>query len=240
APQDKALARAHVGDCLRRATPAQRERLLVRINASDVGGTPDHVEDLRLLQELRGHTPAGIVLPKAADPAVLAVVAEAAGEGVALLPLIESAEGWAQADALARAPGVLRLVFGHLDFQLDMGMTADEAQSELTPVRLSLVAASRRAGLVLPVDGVTPDVSDLAACEADTLRARRLGFGARLCIHPQQVAVVHAGLAPTAEERAWAGRVLAAHEQTGEGAFRFEGRMVDAPVLAHARRLLLP
>lgn len=235
APQDKASAREHVLAFVQRASTAQRARLLLRINPADV---QDHADDLRALQTLRAHPVGGVVVPKAADPDRLAEVGAAAGSGVALLPLIESAEGWAQVDALARAPGVLRLVFGHLDFQLDMGMAADAAQTELVPVRLALVAASRRAGRVSPVDGVTPDVGDSAICEADTRRAQRLGFGAKLCIHPAQVATVHAALAPSDAERDWAQRVLAANVQAQGAVFQFEGRMVDAPVLARARRLL--
>lgn len=234
APQDKAAARAHVLAYVQRTTPAQRARLLLRINPEG----PDFEEDLSALTALREHPLAGLVCPKAADPEQLAEAGRAAGANVALLPLIESAEGWAQVAALARTPGVLRLVFGHLDFQLDMGMAADVVQSELLPVRLDLVAASRRAGLVSPVDGVTPDVADAAACEADTRRAMRLGFGAKLCIHPSQVVTVNATLAPSQAERDWARRVLVANEQAQGAVFQFEGRMVDAPILTRARRLL--
>jgi citrate lyase subunit beta/citryl-CoA lyase len=237
APQDKAAARTHLHAFAQQATPAQRARLLVRINPADA---PDHAADLQVLHALRDHPLAGVVLPKASDLAALAAVSLAAGPGAALLPLIESAEGWAQAYALARAPGVSRLVFGHLDFQLDMGMNADDAQTELMPVRLALVAASRRAGLAPPVDGVTPDVADAAACEADSRRALRLGFGGKLCIHPAQVALVHAAWAPSEAERDWAQRVLAANEAAKGAVFQFEGRMVDAPVLTRARRLLQP
>ncbi|PKO67004.1 MAG: CoA ester lyase [Betaproteobacteria bacterium HGW-Betaproteobacteria-16] len=237
APQDKAAAREHVRAFVQQAQPVQRARLLVRINPFD---SPEHTGDLQALRSLREHPLGGVVLPKASDVSTLAAVAEAAGPGVALLPLIESAEGWAQVDALARAPGVLRLVFGHLDFQLDMGMAAGEAQTELMPVRLALVAASRRAGLAPPVDGVTPDVGNAVACDTDTRRAQRLGFGGKLCIHPSQVALVHAAFAPSVAERDWAQRVLAANDTAQGAVFQFEGRMVDAPVLARARRLLLP
>lgn len=234
APQDKAAARGHVLAFVQRTTPTQRTRLLLRINPDGAA----FAEDLRVLRALRVHPLAGVVCPKAADAEQLTEAGRAAGAGVALLPLIESAEGWAQADALARAPGVLRLVFGHLDFQLDMGMDADAEQTELVPVRLALVAASRRAGLASPVDGVTSDVADAAACAADTRRAMRLGFGAKLCIHPSQVDTVNTALAPSQAERDWARRVLAANEQAQGAVFQFEGRMVDAPVLARARRLL--
>jgi citrate lyase subunit beta/citryl-CoA lyase len=233
---DKAAAREHMRAFVQQAEPVQRARLLVRINPVD---SPEHTGDLQALRALRDQPLGGVVLPKASAVHTLAAVAEAAGPGVALLPLIESAEGWAHVEALARAPGVLRLVFGHLDFQLDMGMAADEAQSELMPVRLALVAASRRAGLAPPVDGVTPDVGDAAACDTDTRRALRLGFGGKLCIHPSQVALVHAAFAPSAAECDWAQRVLAANEVAQGAVFQFEGRMVDAPVLARARQVLL-
>ena len=85
-------------------------------------------------------------------------------------------------------------------------------------------------------DGVTTANDDESAMAADSAEARRLGFAARLCIHPRQVAAVHAALAPTAEERAWAERVVAA---AGEGgAVQLDGRMVDRPVLLRAQRLL--
>jgi citrate lyase subunit beta/citryl-CoA lyase len=71
---------------------------------------------------------------------------------------------------------------------------------------------------------------------ARATRARRFGFGAKLCIHPKQIAAVHAAFAPTDAEIAWARRVLAA---SAEGAAaRVDGEMVDAPVVALARRIL--
>jgi len=85
---------------------------------------------------------------------------------------------------------------------------------------------------------VTTDVDDMARIEADTRRARRLGFGAKLCIHPRQVAAVNAGLAPTAAQREWALRVLAADAASGGAPVAVDGRMVDRPVVLRARALL--
>jgi citrate lyase subunit beta/citryl-CoA lyase len=63
------------------------------------------------------------------------------------------------------------------------------------------------------------------------------GFGATACIHPAQVAVIREAYRPDAQTLAWATAVLAA--AAGErGVFRFEGRMVDEPVLRHARSVL--
>ncbi|MNE87580.1 Citrate lyase subunit beta-like protein [compost metagenome] len=64
-----------------------------------------------------------------------------------------------------------------------------------------------------------------------------MGFGGALCIHPSQVAVIHAALRPSDEALDWARRVLQAAHHT-DGAFALDGQMVDAPVIARARSLL--
>ena len=102
--------------------------------------------------------------------------------------------------------------------------------------------ASRLGGLVAPVDGVSTALQDEDLVLRDTVRARRLGFGAKLCIHPKQVHAVHRGFAPNPEEVAWASRVLQAYEAAqqagGHGAVAVDGKMVDAPVLRRAHTVL--
>lgn len=230
APESKPAAREALLGLWPSLSPAVRPRLLLRIHAV---ASPFHADDLTLLSQLHG---LGAVMPaKAESPDALRRLG-ARFPAQHWVPLIESAEGLAQIDALARAPGVLRLAFGHLDFQDDLGMACDAEEAELTSVRLAFVLASRRAHTAAPVDGVTLALQHPARLEADALRARRLGFGAKLCIHPHQVDIVNRALGPTDAERAWARRVLQAAAAQGEGAFRFENTMVDAPVLARARR----
>lgn len=213
--------------------PVARPRLLVRINAA---GTPGHTADLALVAGLAREGLGGVVVPKAEDPAVLAAVATAC-PGAALLPLVESGAAFGALDALAAAPGVLRLCLGHLDLQSDLGMRAGEDEAELACARWALVLATRRASLAAPVDGVTTALSDPARLTRDTQRSLRSGFGAKLCIHPAQVPVVHDALRPTPEESAWAKRVLQAAEAADGAAVQVDGRMVDAPVIQLARQL---
>jgi len=214
---------------------ADLPRVLLRINAC---GTPWHDGDLAVAARLAGEGLGGVMLPKAERAADLARVAEALGPQAVLVPLIESAAGLAAVDEIAAVPGVRRLAFGHLDFQADLGLACEADESELVPVRLALVLASRRAGLAPPIDGVTPDWRDTQRLAAEARRARRGGFGAKLCIHPDQVATVHAALSPSAEELAWARRVRAAIDAAGGGVANLDGRMVDAPVVRLAERLL--
>src|SRR5690606_37095434 len=99
----------------------------------------------------------------------------------------ESLAGLDAVHALARVSQVVRLAFGHLDFQLDLGMHCDRHEPELAPARFTLVCASRRERLARPIDGVTVDTSDASRLIEDTQRAKAFGFGAKLCIHPAQI-----------------------------------------------------
>jgi citrate lyase subunit beta / citryl-CoA lyase len=223
-PAHKSSARRHVSDALSQPD----ERVVVRINSPATGW---FAQDVELCREAR---PAAVMLPKAASVATVAELH--ARVGARILPLVESAEGIAQARALARAPGVERLVFGSLDFQLDLGLSATE--DELLPFRCELVLASRLAGIAPPVDGVTASIDDDAHLAADAHRAVRLGFGAKLCIHPRQLATVHAAFSPSHQLVAWARRVIETVEREGSDAVALDGAMVDQPVIEKARRVL--
>ncbi|MET3382441.1 HpcH/HpaI aldolase/citrate lyase family protein [Variovorax paradoxus] len=236
APERKAAAREALAASFAALPVADRQRLLVRVNAA---GTPWHDDDCAQVGALVAQgLIAGVVLPKAERAADLSWLAGAVGPRGVLVPLIESAAGLAAVDELAAGPQVLRLAFGNLDFQADIGLACDADEAELVPVRLALLLASRRANLPAPIDGVTPDWRDAQRLAADTARARRGGFGAKLCIHPDQVAPVHAALGPSADELAWARRVVDAIRASGGGVVSLDGRMVDAPAVRLAERLL--
>ena len=236
APERKDTARTQIAEGFAALPGDAHGRLLVRVNAAD---TPWHADDRALVARLAAQgLVAGLVLPKAERATDLAALAQVVGPATALLPLIESVAGLDAADALAASPQVLRLVFGHLDLQADAGMACGPDEAELVPVRLALVLASRRAGLAPPVDGITADWRDTARLTAEASRARRGGFGAKLCIHPQQVAGVEAAFTPSADELTWARRVRDAVRAAGGGVVNVDGRMVDGPVVKLAERLL--
>lgn len=228
APRHKHDTRAQLASALS-GDEGGDERLVLRINAAD---TPWFDDDLAFAAQQPGI--AGIVVPKAESVEVLQHIA-ARAPTLALLPLIETARGIAAAERLARHAGVVRLLFGSIDFRLDLDLGDDD--ESLLYFRSQLVLASRCAGCASPVDGVTVTLNDDAVLRADTARARRLGFGAKLCIHPRQVSVVNNGFRPADEEVAWAQQVLALGE-AGEGVAVIDGRMVDRPVVEQARRLL--
>ena len=233
-PDQKQAAREQFGARLPSLDAGVRARTLVRINAVDTSWSRD---DLKAAATWAAQGLGGIVLPKA-DGDSLSQATAALGTRAALVPLIESLAGLDAVDALARAPQVVRLAFGHLDFQLDLGMRCSAEEGELAPVRFALVAASRRAQLPAPIDGVTTDVGNEQRLLTDVQRARVFGFGAKLCIHPAQVGCVNATFAPSEAELAWARRVIEAADAQQGRAFSLDGRMVDLPVIELARRTL--
>jgi citrate lyase subunit beta/citryl-CoA lyase len=176
------------------------------------------------------------MLPKAesADPlrAVRAVVPHAR-----VLALIGSAAGVARVQQVAGADGVIRLVFGTLDYALDLDLDIADGPGGLAHAASVLAIASRVAGLPAPVAGVTPQLDDEQRLLADLAWSRRHGFGAKLCIHPRQVAPIHVALSPSAEAVDLARRVLAA-EAASPGAAQLDGRMIDRPVVLQAERTL--
>lgn len=202
--------------------------VLVRINSADSAWFRD---DLALCS-LPGV--AGVVLPKAEQEHDLAAIRAAGAQ--AILPLIESALGLWNAPELARSPRVERLMFGAIDFSVDLRIK--EGHEQLLYFRSQLVLVSRVAGIQAPVDGVTVAIDDLDLIRDDTGRALALGFGGKLCIHPKQVPVVNAGFAPSAAERDWAARVLEAAESANGAAVALDGKMVDRPVILIAQQML--
>ncbi|WP_321839818.1 HpcH/HpaI aldolase/citrate lyase family protein [Paraburkholderia bannensis] len=224
-PAAKDAARENIANRVSRKHP-----VLVRIN----GRATPWFEAGAKLGALDGV--AGIVLPKAESAEDVTATIALARRRVNVYPLIESALGMWNAMAIAKAPFVKRLMFGTLDFIAEMGMPDDG--EPLNHYRSQLALISRVAGIDTPVDGVTPDIHDIARIERDALNGKRLGFGAKLCIHPKQVEAVHSVFRPSEQDLAWAARVADAASEAGAGAITVDGKMVDRPVLLRAQRIL--
>lgn len=235
APDQKCAARDRMADRLPAFTREQLARTLVRVNAAD---TPWHAQDLDLVAHWIGRGLAGAMVPKSESPAALQAMASALGPAAQLVALIESLAGLDAAALLAQVPQVARLAFGHLDFQLDLGMRCGADETELASVRFALVAASRRAQLPAPIDGVTTDTANAERLRADVQRARAFGMGGKLCIHPAQIQAVKEAFSPSAAELEWARRVLAGAESHRGEACRLDGRMVDLPVILLAQGIV--
>jgi citrate lyase subunit beta/citryl-CoA lyase len=228
APEAKERAREAIGEWLARH-PEQRPRTLVRINDSH---SPWWAADLAFLA---GAGTAVAMLPKAESAAQVDAVVAALPAGGSVVPLIETARGVQGVDEVAEAKSVLRLAFGTLDYAVDLDIAGDE-RALLYPAS-RIVVASRCAGIAAPIAGVTPAIDNEEQLRSDLAFERALGFGAKLAIHPRQIAVIRDALLPSPAEIEWARRVLAAVEGA-PGAVQVDGRMVDRPVIRKAQAIL--
>jgi citrate lyase beta subunit len=233
APEAKGAARAAVLARLTAPEAPPGVALGLRMNPLP---SPEGIADLAAL--IGGARPDFLVLPKVEAAEELSVVRRAlsrAGGKLPLVALIESAEGIARADAIAREEGCAALGFGGLDLAADLGCVP--AWEPLLAHRAALVVAAARSGRAL-FDVPFADFGDAAGLEAETRRAQALGFTGKLAIHPRQVATITQVFTPTAAEAERARRIVAAFEAASGGVCVVDGKMVDQPVYRSAVRLL--
>ena len=225
APGDKAAAREALV-----AHPLDPASTIVRLNAVDSGHLAEDLAavartDYRLL-----------MLAKTESAEQIAVLA-----GFEVIALCETAAGIVNVRSIATAPGVIAVMWGAEDLVASLGGTSSRHEDG----RYRAVASHARSSILLAVgaagraaiDSVYVDIPDLSGLALEALDARASGFAATACIHPSQVAVIQDAYRPTTEEVALATAMLVAAEGQ-RGAFRFDGRMVDEPVLRHSRATL--
>jgi citrate lyase subunit beta/citryl-CoA lyase len=239
----KPLARQLVRAWLSHPASNRVERW-VRINAGQEG-----LDDLA---DVFGPGLRGVCIPKVSRPTEVERVGHLLGdlershgrsqEPVALMPLIESAEGLQALPETARVSRVVRLQLGELDLAADLGIEPGPDEIELLSARSAVVTASAAARLVPPLGAVRADVRDNAALARSTRLLRRLGFLGRAAVHPDQVPVIHAAFDVTPEEIRAARAVLSAYDDAlaaGRGVLLDEhGRMIDEAVVRRSRRIV--
>jgi len=155
--------------------------------------------------------------------------------------MIETADAFIRIDEIPRAsPRVVAMNIGGEDFALDLNAQPD-ADVLLHPKQRMIIAA--RAAGVMPLGfiGTVADFGDWEKFRLMVRRARRFGFDGAGCIHPGQVKIVNEEYTPSAEEVAYARKVIQMDKEAqaaGRGSFQIDGKMIDIPVVVRAERLL--
>ncbi len=233
---------------VRRFLEGYRDRdkeILVRINALD---TPWAQDDLR---EVIPGLPDGVRLPKADTPEVverldtlLTELEEERGLEIGrfrILPSIESALGVINCIDIAQSSSrLLGLAFGAEDYTASMEIERTKAGDELLNARARVVWAAKAAG-VQAIDTIFADVKDVEGLRRETELVKGLGYTGKSLVNPRQIEVVHEVFAPKPEEIAYALQVIEAIQRAremGTGVISLGGKMVDAPVVKRAFRMI--
>jgi citrate lyase beta subunit len=240
----KAEARTTIAQALQTLDFGRSERL-ARINAI---GSGLEAEDLAVV--VPAH-PDGIVIPKIESAEqirwVSQVIAshEAHNEwpmgGICLLVVVETARGIVNLREIAASdPRLQAIIFGAEDFAGDIGATRTAEGWEVFYARSAVVTHAAAYGLQA-IDMVYIDFNDLEGLRQEALQGAGMAFAGKQVIHPNQVAPVQQAFTPSEEAIAYARRVIQAFEenqQAGKGAFVLDGKMIDAPILKSAERVI--
>lgn len=236
--EGKAAARERLAAFLSSDAALQTaKQVIVRVN------DPRGLDFIADLTALRGHRIGMINLPKIDDVAGLIAAARAITEfydvPVDLLVNIETPRALARASDIARAvPNIVGLQVGLNDLFATFGADRRDphnVRAALWQIRLAAAEAGAFA-----CDGAWPDLHDEAGFHVEAEMARALGYIGKTCIHPSQIAAANRIFGLSGDLAAARRLVAAAREAAadGRGAFRFEGRMVDRPMIAEAEALL--
>ena len=183
-----------------------------------------------------------LLLPKVEDAAdVAAIKALASDSFVGLVALIETPLGVENAPAIAKAIAELQgrngaLMLGGADLSAELG--AEFGWEGLRYARGRLGNAARSFDLQV-WDVPCIDVNDDEGLRQETRRVIALGFTCKTAIHPRQIESIHEVFRPDPAQVKWANDLLAAHEVSSQGAFLFQGKLVDAAILKRAQRIVV-
>jgi citrate lyase subunit beta/citryl-CoA lyase len=240
-PNEKDAARAALGE----AVPAVGRKgalVFVRINSEPARLTADAEAACRA-------GAAGLLVPKVQSPETLlrladqiAVVEQEIGRAaLRFVPLLEDPDAVLDARTIVKAtPRVLGVAVGGED--LATAMDAEPTSEMLRFPKLMVHLAAKAAGVLsFGLLRSIADFSDTAGIAASAREARSLGFDGASCIHPAVVPILNEAFAPRPAELERAQRMVKAFDTAaadGRGAFAFEGKMVDLPVVERARKLI--
>lgn len=162
-------------------------------------------------------------------------------DSIKLIPLIETAAGVENIyDILKKSSRITASLLGAEDLTYDLGMKRTKQGEEIFYARNKIATACR----ALKVDAIdTPftDTEDYDGLIKDTQKAKSLGMTGKAAINPRQIDIISSVYKPSEEEIIHALKILKALEKAqkqGKGVFAVDGKMVDAPIISRAERVI--
>lgn len=207
-------------------------RLALRINSvmTRVG-----LEDLLALADAV-RLPDLLLLPMVENVAEIGLVAAVLGDRTpGIVPLIETVKGLDSARAIGAMPGVVAMMFGGGDFAAELGVELSWEPLRAARGQFVMACAAAR---IPAIDVPFIALEDAAGLRTEAEASKAIGFAGKAAIHPAQIAAINAVFRPTDAEFAEAEAAQAAFEAGGGVAIRFNGRMLEAPIMRRYQRIL--
>ncbi len=238
AAERKSYARSAVAEFL--GAPLGKP-VIVRVNGLD---TPNILDDLKLFETISA---TGVMLPKAEGAeSIRKLLSIASASLPPILPVAtETPKAIFQLGSYQDvSEALLGLTWGAEDLPAAIGATTsrDNSGHLTSPYELvrSLSLFAAHAANVLAIETIYPNIKDASGLREYALRARRDGFTGMMAIHPVQTDIINQAFAYSVDEIERAKKIVAAfnNTQSAQGAVQLDGKMLDAPHLKQARRIL--
>lgn len=221
----RAISELHFGKCER----------IIRINALDTNFANDDIETVVRAQ------PDAVVIPKVEAPDQVTYVVDRIPFAIPVIAMIETAKAVMNIKEITAAPSLAALCFGAEDYIASVGGVRTQSNHEVAYAR-SVVPMCAATFNMQALDMIYVDFKDEAGLRAETRTALELGYNGKTAIHPNQIVPINETFTPSKEEIDRAQKLLQAfneHQAKGAGAFAFEGKMVDMPVIRAAKNVLV-
>jgi citrate lyase subunit beta/citryl-CoA lyase len=241
APDAKEAARKQVADAVKAGGFGSRE-VFIRVNAID---TPWHADDFTAAARA---APDAIVVPKISNPDQV----EMMGRRLLDMHIDQRTRIWAMIETPLAIFNILAIAAEARDSEARLGGfimgtndLAKDTRARLVPGRAPMlpwlttcIAAARIYGIDI-LDGVYNDIGSEKGFIAECTQGVELGFDGKTLIHPNQIEPCNKAFSPSAEEVAWARKIIAAFdlpENKAKGVVSIDGRMVERLHADMARR----
>lgn len=243
-PEEKDAARLLVKYSLQTLKFGKCE-IIIRINSLD---TPYWMDDLESIVPICPN----IIMPtKVSDGDYIRTLDSAVSEienrnnlpvrKIKFIPLLETAIGIENAFEIAKSSDRMEALYlGAEDLTADLRCQRTKGGLEIQYARCRLINAARAANIEA-YDTPFTSIEDIDGLTQDALTAKSLGFSGKAVIHPKHVEIVNNIFSPSEKEIRYAKEVFAAIEEAkkqGKGAISLHGKMIDAPIVQRARRVL--
>lgn len=235
--ENKSKARQGINDFL--ANYNGNIPIVIRVNATK---TQHFHNDLNDLDLEKAH---GIMLPKCEcqeDVISVANILNSKGyNDISIYPLIETLKGFTNLpDILKENSFVNRVIFGAVDLALDLNVREEDLFDNplINYIRMQISLISKQNGKLPPIDSASIEIKNIESLKKEGLEARKVGYGGKLAIHPNQIQPIQEIFKISSEELKLAREIVEVFEDNNYQTIKYKDKMIDTPVYLKMKNLL--